>query len=148
MNTTETTAENRKLVEGIFAELERKNSGPFVEAIADDVTWRISGTSIWSRTFRGKASVLEELLGPVRAQLVERVHLTLRRVVADGDVVVVEATGKAQAKTGKPYDNQYCFVYRLAAGRIVEVTEYLDTDLAGSTLVPPWAAGAQAGRAG
>ncbi len=138
MNTT-VTADNRRLVEGIFAELERKNSQPFVDAMSDDVVWRIAGSSIWSRTFRGKASVLEELLGPVRAQLVERVHLTMRRIVADGDLVVVEAQGRAAAKTGKRYDNEYCFVYRLAGGKIVEVTEHIDTDLACSTLVPPWA---------
>ena len=141
MNTT-TTAENRRLVEGIFAELERKNSKPFVDAISDDVVWRIAGSSIWSRTFRGKASVLGDLLTPVRDQLVERIHLTLRRLVADGDLVVVEATGRSTAKTGKPYDNEYCFVYRLAGGKIVEVVEHIDTDLACRTLVPPWA-GAQ-----
>ena len=134
-----TTAENRRLIEGIFAELERKNSKPFVDAMADDVVWRIAGSSIWSRTFRGKASVIGELLGPVREQLVERVHLTAGRIVAEGDLVVVEATGRATAKTGKPYNNEYCFVYRLAGGKIVEVVEHIDTDLACSTLVPPWA---------
>ena len=137
-----TTAENRALVEGIFAELARKNPRPFWEAMSDDVVWRAAGSSSWSRTFRGKASVLADLLTPVREQLVERVHLTLRRLVADGDVVVVEASGQATTRTGRPYNNEYCFVYRLAGGKIVEVTEYNDTDLACSTLVAPWSSAA------
>src|SRR5262249_27306992 len=138
MNTTE----NRKLVEEIFAELERRNSRPFVDAMADDVVWRHAGSCVWSRTFRGKASVLTELLAVVREQLVERVHLTARRIVADGDFVVVEATGRATTKAGRPYNNEYCFVYRLAGGKIVEVTEYNDTALACAELVAPWAEGA------
>ncbi len=139
MNATEG---NRRLIENIFAELERGNPGPFRDALADDVRWTTRGSSVWSRTFDGKSTVLNELLGPVRAQLVERVRLTVRRVMADGDHVVVEARGQAVTKNGRPYDNEYCFIYRIAGGKMVEVIEYLDTDLACSTLEPPWGAAA------
>ncbi len=133
-----TTEANRTLIEGIFAELGRDNPLPFRDALADDVRWTTRGSSVWSRPFVGKATVLNELLGPVRTQLVARVHLTVRRVIADGDHVVVEATGQAMTKAGQPYNNEYCFVYRLAGGRIVEVIEYLDTQLACAVLAAPW----------
>jgi ketosteroid isomerase-like protein len=95
---------------------------------------------VWSRTFDGKPAVLDQLLGPVRAQLVERIQLTVQRILADGDHVVVEARGRATTKLGQPYNNDYCFLYRLSGGKIVEVTEYLDTQLATAVLVPPPAA--------
>lgn len=133
-----TTEQNRRLIEHVFAELGRKNSAPFVDALADDVVWRTPGTSVWSRSFTGKAAVLADLLGPVRAQLVERVHLTPLRFIADGDSVVVEAKGSAATKGGERYDNEYCFIYRLANGKIIEVTEYLDTQLAATRLKAPW----------
>src|SRR5882672_8711041 len=117
--TMSATEENRKLIEGIFAELGRGNREPWVEAMAEEIRWTTSGSSVWSRAFQGKAVVLNELLGPVRAQLVERVRLTVRRVLADGDHVVVEAAGQATTKGGKPYNNEYCFVFRIAGGKMV-----------------------------
>ena len=135
-----TTDDNRQIITAIFAELERGNPRPFADALADDVRWTTPGSSIWSRTFDGKAAVLDGLLGPVRAQLIERVRLTVQRILADGDHVVVEARGRATTRTGKPYNNEYCFLYRLAGGKIAEVTEYLDTELASTALTAPWAA--------
>ena len=134
------TERNRKLVEGIFAELAQNNPAAFADALADDVRWITPGSSVWSRTFASKQAVLNELLGMVRAQLVERVRLTVHRILADGDCVVVQATGRATTKAGKPYNNDYCFLFQIADGKIVEVTEYLDTELASSALQAPWAA--------
>ena len=37
-------------------------------------------------------------------------------------------------KSGKPYNNEYCWVFRLDGGRIKEVTEYMDTQLAEAAL--------------
>lgn len=133
------TEDNRRIITEIFAARAERNYTPFLEAFADDVRWITPGQSVWSRTFEGKTAVLEQLLGAVRAQLVDRVHLTVRRILADGDCVVVEAKGQATTRTGQPYNNDYCFVYRLAGGKIVEVTEYLDTELATGALRAPWA---------
>jgi ketosteroid isomerase-like protein len=141
MTTTET---NRALITRIFDELARNNPAAFADALADDVSWTAPGSSIWSRTFTGKQAVLHELLGVVRAQLVERVRLTIQRILADGDHVVVQAKGQATTKKGVAYNNDYCFLYRLAGGKIVEVTEYLDTALATAALEAPWAAAAPA----
>lgn len=138
---TDRSEENRRLIEGIFAELEGGNRRPFVDALADDVSWTTPGKSVWSQTFAGKTAVLDELLGWVRAQLVESIRLKVRRVLADDDRVVVEATGQAATKKGKPYANEYCFIFRIAGGKVAEVTEYCDTDLACSALEPPARAG-------
>lgn len=135
MTTTET---NRQLIERIFAELPH-NPVAFADAMADDIRWTTPGSSIWSRTFTPKRAVLDDLLGRVRAQLVERVRLTIHRVIADGDHVVVQASGKATTKKGKAYNNDYCFVFRIADGKIAEVTEYLDTELA-TAVIEPWPA--------
>jgi ketosteroid isomerase-like protein len=134
MNATEA---NRNLIAGILAELEAGNSRPFVDALADDVRWITPGISGWARTYEGKPAVLHDLLGALRSQLVDRVRLTARRILADADHVVVEAKGRAMTRTGKPYNNDYCFIYRLAGGKITEVTEYLDTELVSAVLVPP-----------
>lgn len=130
------TDANKQLMRTIFDELSRGNSRPFVDCLADDVSWTVMGRTRWSKTYRGKPAVLGELLGPLGARLADRYRATAERVLADGDFVVVQARGQAVTKEGLPYNNEYCFVYRIEGGRIKEVTEYLDTELVTSALAP------------
>lgn len=48
--------------------------------------------------------------------------------------------GWVDTRAGKPCDNHYCFVFRLAAGQLTEVVEYLDTALVDAVLAPSPAA--------
>ena len=62
------------------------------------------------------------------------------RIVAEDDVVVVEARGEATTKSGKPYNQTYCYVFQLTDGKVRELIEYLDTDLVNQVLETPAAA--------
>jgi uncharacterized protein len=126
--------ENKRLMQRIFEELSQGNSKPFVESMAEDFRWTVTGTTKWSRTYEGKQSVLTELLGPLRARIGGRIKTTAIRFIADGDYVVVEALGNNTTKSGAPYNNNYCFVFRLSDNQLKEVTEYLDTELVTSAL--------------
>ena len=126
--------ENKQLLQGIFAELERGNPRPFVDSFADDVRWTVMGTTPWSRTYDGKAAVLRDLLGPLRERLVHSVRVTPTRILADEDCVVVEARGEATTKNGRPYNNTYCWIFRLDGGKVRDITEHLDTDLVATVL--------------
>jgi ketosteroid isomerase-like protein len=97
--------------------------------LADDVRWTVRGRTPWSKTYVGKASVLADLLVPLGERLADRYRANADLVLADGDHVVVAARGQATTRSGLAYDNEYCFIYRLAGGMITEVTEYLDTEL-------------------
>ena len=127
-------AENKQLMQHIFSEMSKGNPLPFIEGLADDVRWTITGTTPWSKTYEGKQSVLKELLGQLNASLEGPIRLTAQRFIAEDDYVVVEARGDSTTKAGVPYNNNYCFVVRLAGGKAVEVKEYLDTALVTSAL--------------
>jgi ketosteroid isomerase-like protein len=126
--------ENKQLVQQIFEELSKGNSEPLVRSMADDFRWTVTGTTKWSRTYEGKQSVLVELLGPLRARINGRIRTTAHRLIAEGDFVVVEARGSNTTKSGAPYNNNYCFVFRLSDNQLKEVTEYFDTELVTATL--------------
>jgi ketosteroid isomerase-like protein len=128
--------ENKQLMHQIFEELSKGNSEPFVASMADDFRWTVTGTTKWSRTYEGKKSVLVELFGPLRARINGRIRTTAHRLIAEGDYVVVEARGSNTTKSGVPYNNNYCFVFRLSDNQLKEVTEYLDTELVTATLGP------------
>jgi uncharacterized protein len=132
-----TAAENKQILQTAFAALEIGNGKPFVDAMADDFTWTIMGTTPWSRTYSGKLTVRRELLDPLFAQFADRYTNTALRFIAEDDYVVVECRGHVTTRLGQPYNNAYCYVCRFSNGRMVELTEYLDTALVERVLTPP-----------
>ena len=60
-------------------------------------------------------------------KLYSQVDIAFRGVYADGDVVIVEERMRATLPGGKPYENDYCFVFTVAGDKIREVREYMDT---------------------
>lgn len=127
---------NREIITSIFEEAGRGNGRLFAEAMADDIEWRIIGATSWSGVFRGKTQVLRELLGTLRDRLGGSNICRPTRVLADGEFVVVQARGENSTASGRDYRNDYCFVIRMSAGRIVSVEEYSDTELIASALGP------------
>jgi len=127
-------AENKQLLQQIFAEMAKGNSKPLVESMADDFSWTVSGTTQWSRTYAGKYAVLNELFATLRSHMAGRITTIAHRFIAEDDLVAVEARGSNTTTSGKPYNNTYCFVFRVANGKLKEVTEYLDTLLVTNTL--------------
>jgi|SRR5437588_2431151 len=130
-------AENKQLMESVFAEMATGDGQPFMDALADDVRWTVIGSSPWSRTYEGKRAIVDELMRPLFRQFADQYSARAIRVIADGDVVVVEARGQVTTKSGQPYNQTYCYVFVFADGKVRELTEYLDTDLVNQVLESP-----------
>ena len=101
-----TPTENKRLLQRIFDQTAEGNGRPFVEALAEDVRWRIIGTTGWSKTYEGKQSVLKDLLAPLNSQFTNANTIVAHRFVAEGDLVVVEGRGKNKTKNGFVYENE------------------------------------------
>lgn len=130
-------SDNKWILEGIFAELAQGNGRPFVEAMAEDFSWTITGHSAWSKTWHGKQAVRNELLKPLFARFADRYINRAERFIAEDDLVVVQCRGGVMTKGGKPYHNHYCYVVRMEDGKMRELTEYMDTDHAMRVLGEP-----------
>jgi hypothetical protein len=122
-------AENKKVIEKMFAELSRGNAEGYLAGLADDVRFTIIGTTKYSGTYDGKKDVVERLFGRLNAELQSGIAVAPENLVAEGDYVVMQARGRSTTKTGKPYDNTYCLVFRMGDGKVKQITEYLDTEL-------------------
>lgn len=131
---TDVTETNRALLTKAFASLEHGDPGAFIPLFDEDITWRVMGTSNWSKTVSGLVHVEAQLMGPLFARFAGPYRNIPELVLADGDHVVVLAKGHADTVDGKVYANEYCFIFRLSEGKIVEVREYLDTKLADAIL--------------
>jgi len=130
------TSTNKQFVAAVFAETAKGNGRPFVEALAENVEWRIIGTTSWSRTFAGKDTVLRELLGPLNSQLAGGNTIVAHRILGEDDCVVVEARGRNRTKAGIAYENEYCWVIEMRDGKMARIVEYADTALIESALDP------------
>ena len=121
------TADNKELIrnfgqagglEAVFA------------SCADDVRWTVTGTTKYSGTFEGKQELMEKLFGPIFAEMATFGTLSIDNVIAEDDYVVAQAHASGRmTKSGKPYDNTYCMVFRFVDDKIQEITEYNDTEL-------------------
>lgn len=128
--------ENKRIVTEAMDALARGDSRPFYEAWTEDFVWRPMATGRWARAYHGKTVARDELFLPLRAQYADRYTNTASHIFADGAFVVVECQGRVTLKSGKPYNNQYCFVIRMADGKMCEVREYFDTALSDAVLEP------------
>ena len=128
-----TTTENKQLMQDIFSELSKGNDKPFIEAMGEDFQWTWMGSGQWSKTFKGKESVLNELWSAVKTTINQPFKVVAHRFIADGDYVVVEASGENTTPDGRTYNNKYCWVCRIAEGKLQELNEYMDTELVTAT---------------
>ena len=104
-------------------------------SFADDAVWYLHGTLPLSGTKRGRAAIMEFLIGAGALFQAGTQRFHFGDVTVEGDRAVLEwqVTGTATA-TGRAYDNEYCGVFVIRDGRIAEVREYLDSQHVADTL--------------
>src|ERR1700694_2688129 len=120
-------AENKETVRQMR---EAKGIEPILATMSDDVRWTIIGTTKYSRTMNGKQEIIDKLLKPIFAEMESMGTSHLDNVIAEGDYVVVQqhASGR-KTKTGNPYNNTYCLVYKVIGSKIKEIMEYCETEI-------------------
>ncbi len=107
-----------------------KGLDEMLSVMADDIRWTVIGNTKFSGTFNGKKELVDRLIHPLFAQMESMGTGITDNVIADGDYVVVQTRGSGRrTKMGKDYNNTYCMVYKIADGKVKEVTEYCDTEL-------------------
>lgn len=105
----------------------RSGRGSVFDLLADDVVWTVAGDSPVSGTYRSKQAFLDEAVAPISARLATPLVPEVRRIVADGDHVVVLWHGSATTRAGSIYRNDYAWHLQLEHGRIKRATAFLDT---------------------
>src|SRR5262245_55183316 len=125
-------SENKQIALDAYAALNAGDAGGFFSRMSDDIVATYYGSFSLAGTYRGKSDFLANFVPRLVERLDGGVKLHIKNAVAEGDHVVIEAQGEARAKDGRAYNNFYSIWLRLDAGKIVEIREYMDTDLAKS----------------
>lgn len=122
-------ADNKKLIQDAFTAWARGDGNAFFNLLAEDVRWTVIGSTPVSRTYSSRDAFVEGAVKPLTAKLSGPIVPTVRDVIAEGDKVVLQWDGRAAGKNGTIYHQTYCWVMRLADGKVREGTAYLDTEL-------------------
>jgi len=127
----------KKRLEYVFGETAKGNGQPFLDALAEDAEWTVIGSTGWSKTYRGKAVILSDLIAPLRRVLAPPRRTHAHHMIAEGNMVAVQGQGENTTRDGRKYENTYCWVFAFRGGQIRSVTEYADTELIRSALGDP-----------
>jgi hypothetical protein len=128
MTTDQSGTDAEQVLRAYLAALTAGDLEAIAASFAEDARWMLHGTLPLSGTKHGRAAIMEFLLSAGSLYQPGTQRFTFGDITADGERVVLEwrVQGVAAA-TGLPYDNEYCGVFVVRDGRIVEVREYLDS---------------------
>lgn len=122
------TEKNKELVRKAYGLLGQAPLPEFFNYLAEDVEWIFSGSHVFSGVFKGKKEIEEGLIAPMLKVLTSS-RFEMQNLLAEGNQVVVEGQGYAPAKDGRVYSNTYCIVVTIKDDKIIQMREYLDTEL-------------------
>lgn len=138
MNKTEeqtTETKNKEIISKAFDEVNNGKPEAFLNIMDENFKLAIIGSTPLSGMHVGLQNVWKNLISPITNALEVQPTIVIDQLVAEGDVVVVKAHGEGgKAKNGIDYNNTYCHFMRFRDGKLVESTEYLDTELTRSAL--------------
>lgn len=127
------TEATREVIKAYYDALRKGDRDALLELLAEDCEW-LPPPGAPIEAIKGGAALADALgrnVVKTTFDLSKPFNLEVRRVLADGNIAVVQQRLTATAKaTGLPYDNQYCWVYEVNDGRIVHMEEYADTLIA------------------
>jgi ketosteroid isomerase-like protein len=109
-----------------------RDAGRIAALFTDDAKWiapkgNATAVALDHTDHMVGAQAIARFIAQEMHRLFSAVDIAFRGVYADGDVVIVEERMRATLAGGKPYENDYCFVFTVAGDRIREVREYMDT---------------------
>lgn len=132
---------NKAIATAFFERFNANDIDGVMALFADDATFTLPGKSDEMRSagVYDKAR-LRRLFDRRTSQLPAGLRMSVRAVVAEGDVVVVEATSRGEFTDGRVYEQRYLNLFRIADGKIAETREYNDTLHAHRVWIAPAAA--------
>ena len=126
------TEKNKQIARDFFGTLSA-GSEKYLDFYTDDsVIWTAGDNSIGgTRTKKEIISFAQNILSAFPSGIT----FNITGITAEEERVAVEISGEAIHASGETYNNQYHFLLRIKDGKILELKEYMDTQLAAKILL-------------
>ncbi len=128
-----TIDENKCLITELWQAFATRDAAEILKRFKEDAVWiapKDNATALALGApagFVGAGNIANFIAHDFGRLFVNDVKIDFKGVYADGDVVVVEERMRATLASGRPYDNDYCFVFELEDGLVKTMREYMDT---------------------
>ena len=126
------TEENKKIVESFFESLSSGTNSYLDYYTNDSEIWTAGQNAIGGR--RTKAEI-ESFANGILSAFPKGIRFEITSMIAEDDRVAAEVKGDAIHASGQIYQNEYHFLIRLKNNKIIELKEYMDTQLAAKVLL-------------
>jgi ketosteroid isomerase-like protein len=128
-----TSPDNKQLVADCWKAFSTRDPAQVAAFFDTDAQWLAppgNATAIalgHTHHMKGRDAIVRFVCEEFGRLFVADVAIAFTSLLADGAHVIVEERMTATLVNGRSYDNDYCFVFTLRGGRIVQVREYVDT---------------------
>ena len=128
-------AANKKLVQQVYTDSANRSGTTFVDNLAEDATWIVTGQYSWSHEFKGRDAINNGLMGHFRSFFAARPRTLAFNFIAEGDYVVGQwegggthtgpafsdfLVGRLPANTGRKMHFTGTTVLKVINGKIVQ----------------------------
>ena len=122
----------KEIVINAWKTFKTRDAGLIAELFTPDAEWiapagNATAVALKHTDHMNGADQIARFIATEMHHLFSNVDISFRGIHADGDTVIVEERMRATLPGGKPYENDYCFVFVLSGDRIKRVREYMDT---------------------
>ena len=129
---TSTTKENKEIAIKFFEALS-SGSETYLDFYNDDsIIWTAGNNTIGGT--RTKKEIIDFAQG-ILAAFPTGITFNITGMTAENERVAVEVSGEAMHASGEAYNNKYHFLLTIKNGKIIELKEYMDTQLAAKILL-------------
>ena len=126
------TKENKEIAIKFFEALS-SGSATYLDFYNEDsIIWTAGDNDIGGT--RTKKEIVDFAEG-ILAAFPTGIIFYITGITAENERVAVEVSGEAVHASGKPYNNKYHFLLTIKDGKILELKEYMDTQLAAKILL-------------
>lgn len=130
--------DNKDIAREFFVRFSSGDISDATDLLSDDATWWIPGKpgekpTAGLHTKEGITNLFLRMMG----RLKDGLRINIRNMLAEGDMVAVEAESRGELTNGRSYNNEYLFLMRMTGERIIEVREYNDTQHAHNVWFAP-----------
>lgn len=126
-------SDQNKTITKEFFEALSNGSDQYLDFYTDEsIIWTAGGNAIGgTRTKKEVVSFAQNILSAFPTGIT----FNITGLTAEDERVAVEISGEAIHASGETYNNQYHFLLRIKDGKILELKEYMDTQLAAKILL-------------
>ena len=129
--------QNKEVVRNFYRVFSTGNVPGILATMRDDATYWVSGSVPGFSGVKTKVQLAEVLAGVGKIYVGGALPLTPSRIIAEGDWVFAEASGRAELQNGRVYAPHSAWVFRVENGLIVEIREFIDSKQSYDVFIAP-----------